>query len=69
MFDSLEAIDLDKLAEYMASLQDKEDGSFKGDFGGEVDARFSYCAISALKLLNKLDLIDVVLARDFLLKC
>eukprot|EP00356_Strombidium_inclinatum_P017075 CAMPEP_0170485150 /NCGR_PEP_ID=MMETSP0208-20121228/4477_1 /TAXON_ID=197538 /ORGANISM="Strombidium inclinatum, Strain S3" /LENGTH=98 /DNA_ID=CAMNT_0010758709 /DNA_START=294 /DNA_END=590 /DNA_ORIENTATION=+ len=53
----------------MASLQNREDGSFFGDHGGEVDARFSYCAISALKLLNKLDKIDVVKARDFLLKC
>jgi geranylgeranyl transferase type-2 subunit beta len=40
-----------------------------GDYGGEVDTRFSYCAVSALSLLNKLDLIDKVKARDFVLRC
>ena len=29
-----------------------------GDYAGEVDTRFSYSALSALKLLGKLDLID-----------
>ena len=47
MFDAVEEINLEKLAEYMASLQNK-DGSFSGDYAGEVDTRFSYCAISAL---------------------
>ena len=53
MFDSLDAIDTEKLADYMASLQNP-DGSFNGDYAGEVDTRFSYCAISALSLLDKL---------------
>ena len=52
----------------MASLQNK-DGSFSGYYGGEVDTRFSYCAVSALSLLNKLDKIDRVKARDFVLEC
>lgn len=52
----------------MAGLQN-EDGSFCGDYAGEVDTRFSYCAISALSLLNKLDKIDRVKARDFVLSC
>ena len=68
MFDSVHQIDLDKLAMYMASLQNT-DGSFNGDYAGEVDTRFSYCAISALKLLNKLHLIDKEKARDFILSC
>lgn len=46
-----------------------EDGSFKGDYAGEVDARFSYCAVSTLSLLNKLDLINKDKARDFILRC
>lgn len=52
----------------MASLQNP-DGSFSGDFAGEVDTRFSYCAVSALSLLGKLDQIDRLKARDFILKC
>ena len=53
MFDKVDAIDTDKLAEFVKSMQ-KEDGSFTGDYAGEVDTRFSYCAVSALSLLNKL---------------
>lgn len=45
----------------------KEDGSFMGDDNGEIDTRFSYCAVSALSLLNKLDSIDRVGARNFVL--
>lgn len=51
MFDDVNAIDTAKLVDYVVSLQ-KEDGSFRGDHGGEVDARFTYCAVSALSLLN-----------------
>ena len=40
-----------------ASLQNS-DGSFNGDYAGEIDTRFSYCAISGLSLLNKLDKIN-----------
>ena len=46
-----------------------EDGSFSGDYAGEVDTRFSYCAVSILSLLNSLDEIDRGLARDFVLSC
>lgn len=71
MFDGIDDLGqerLDKLAEYMASLQN-EDGSFSGDYGGEIDARFSYCAVSALSLLKGLDKIDKVKARDYVLRC
>ena len=40
-----------------------------GDYAGEVDTRFSYSALSALKLLGKLDLIDQKKARDYVLRC
>ena len=40
-----------------------------GDVWGEVDTRFSYSALSCLKLLGKLDLIDVDQAADFVLLC
>ena len=65
MFDEVDAIDLNKMATFIASHQ-KEDGSFKGDYAGEVDTRFSYSALSALKLLNKLDLIDRGKARTLM---
>jgi geranylgeranyl transferase type-2 subunit beta len=71
MFDSLDLLtdeNLNKLVNYFVTLQNS-DGSFNGDYAGEVDARFSYCAISALSLLNKLDSIDKIKARDFILKC
>jgi geranylgeranyl transferase type-2 subunit beta len=68
MFDALGEIDQQKTAQWVASLQN-EDGSFNGDKWGEVDTRFSYCAISALSLLNRLDLIDVNKAVEFILKC
>ena len=40
-----------------------------GDYGGEVDTRFSYSALSLLSLLGKLDLIDKIKARDYVLRC
>ena len=57
MFDAVDEINTEKLADFMASLQNP-DGSFNGDYAGEIDTRFSYCAISALSLLNKLDKIN-----------
>lgn len=68
MFDEIKEANLDKLGDYFASLQN-EDGSFNGDYAGEVDTRFSYCAISGLKVLGKLDTINREKARDFILKC
>ena len=41
-----------------AGLQ-RPDGSFQGDRWGEVDTRFSYCALSCLALLGRLDAVDV----------
>lgn len=56
------------MASFVASLQN-EDGSFKGDYAGEVDTRFSYSALSALSLLGRLDLINRAKARDYILSC
>lgn len=42
-----------KIASFVASLQ-QPDGSFAGDKWGEIDTRFSYCALSCLSLLNQL---------------
>ena len=41
---------VDKIAVFIGSLQN-EDGSFSGDCWGEVDTRFSYCALSSLALI------------------
>lgn len=56
------------------------DGSFNGDKWGEVDSRFSFCAIAALSLLGVIppdpnaDLqpvegVDLEMAVDYLVRC
>lgn len=42
----------------MASLQ-RPDGSFCGDAWGEVDTRFSYCALLCLSILGMTHVINV----------
>lgn len=80
IYDSLHVLDLEKTVKcahiptdsqiVISSLQTK-DGSFMGDKWGEVDVRFSYCAVAALSLLNKLDsnTIDVQKATEFVNQC
>ena len=41
----------------------------KGDVWGEIDTRFSYCGLSCLALLGKLDAINVKAATDFVARC
>lgn len=36
---------------------------------GEVDTRFSFCAVACLALLGRLDAIDVDKAVEFVLSC
>ena len=43
----------EKIIKYIVHLQ-QEDGSFAGDKWGEIDTRFTYCAVSALSLLGHL---------------
>lgn len=66
----LDRLDRDKTAAYIAGLQ-REDGSFAGDQWGEIDTRFSYCALSGLAILGRLDggLIDVEKATDYVGRC
>lgn len=52
----------------IASLQ-KSDGSFAGDSWDEIDTRFSYCAISSLSLLGRLDAIDTEKAAAYIHSC
>lgn len=52
----------------VSSLQ-QPDGSFWGDEWGETDTRFSYCALSVLWLLDRLDAIDVQQAARYVAAC
>lgn len=61
-------ISTEKVVSYIKSLQ-QADGSFYGDKWGEVDLRFSFCAIAALALLDKLQEIDIESAVNFIMKC
>ena len=50
MYDAVDTLNVDKLVEYVSGLQ-LADGSFQGDSWGEVDTRFSFCAVACLTLL------------------
>jgi len=52
-----ERLEKEKIAKFICKLQ-LEDGSFMGDEWGEVDTRFSYCALSSLSLLGFLHTSD-----------
>lgn len=62
--------DVDKIARYVSSLQ-KPDGSFVGDIWGELDTRFSYCALSALALLDRLNpaYVNIPAAIEYIARC
>jgi geranylgeranyl transferase type-2 subunit beta len=62
-------LDADRVVQFIKSLMNPKDGSFAGDEWGEIDTRFSYCAISCLSLLGRLDEIDLDLAVSFIDKC
>jgi geranylgeranyl transferase type-2 subunit beta len=68
--DALDRVDKEKVAAYVAALQ-QPDGSFVGDQWGEVDTRFSYCALNALALLgpSATARIDVPKAVEFVARC
>lgn len=54
IYDCLGEIDTDAIARYVSSLQ-QLDGSFFGDKWGEVDTRFSFCAVAILSLIVSID--------------
>jgi geranylgeranyl transferase type-2 subunit beta len=68
MYDALDRIDQGAVVAYVAALQ-QEDGSFSGDMWGEVDSRFSYCALLTLAILGRLDAVDVEKAADYIVSC
>ena len=65
--DSTNVTDINKVVEYVQSLQ--KDGFFAGDTWGKTDTRFSFCAMAILALLGKLDAINVEKAIEFVLSC
>jgi geranylgeranyl transferase type-2 subunit beta len=66
----LDKIDKAQVASYFASLQ-QTNGSFAGDEWGEIDTRFSYCALSGLSILGCLEsgVVDVGKACEFVASC
>lgn len=70
MYDELSVVDSELIVSYVAGLQ-QPDGSFAGDKWGEIDTRFSYCALSVLSLLGQLntDKIDLPKAIEFVARC
>ncbi|TDL16803.1 terpenoid cyclases/Protein prenyltransferase [Rickenella mellea] len=65
---ALDRLDVDRVTKYILSLQNPS-GSFSGDFFGETDTRFTYCAVSALSLVGKLGLLDIEKTVAHIRKC
>ncbi|GJQ77785.1 putative prenyltransferase and squalene oxidase repeat [Trypoxylus dichotomus] len=68
MYDKLDIIDVEGVVKYVAALQ-QPDGSFSGDKWGEIDTRFSFCAVATLSLLKSLEAIDIEKAVKFIESC
>ncbi len=69
LYDSLHILDKEKVIKFVAGLQ-QEDGSFAGDKWGEIDTRFSYCALSCLSILGSLndESVNVKKAVEFVVR-
>ena len=62
-------LDRDRVIEFILALQ-QPDGSWAGDKWGEIDTRFTYCALSSLSLLNALDRVaSMDQVADYILAC
>ena len=71
IYDELDTVDVEAAVKYVARLQ-QEDGSFTGDKWGEVDTRFSFCAVAILALTGRLwenCPIDIDKAVEFIISC
>lgn len=67
-YDAVSELDVEGIVGYVVGLQ-QSDGSFFGDTWGEVDTRFSFCAVAILALLGRLDAVNVSKAVDFVCSC
>ena len=63
-----ERLQTDRIVSFCVSLQ-QADGSFVGDAWGEVDTRFTYCALSTLSILGRLDAVRVEQAAAYICAC
>eukprot|EP00127_Corallochytrium_limacisporum_P005712 Clim_evm91s210 gene=Clim_evmTU91s210 len=68
MYEKLDLVNASKIAQSVAKLQ-QPDGSFIGDHWGEIDTRFSFCALATLALLKTPNVIDRMKAKEFVLNC
>lgn len=68
LLESESCIDVAGVVRYIQSLQNS-DGSFCGDQWGEVDTRFSFCAVACLKLLKRVDAVDATKSVEFVMRC
>ncbi|PXF43503.1 Geranylgeranyl transferase type-2 subunit beta [Gracilariopsis chorda] len=68
MYDKLHLIDADRVVANIAALQ-RPDGSFAGDKWGEIDTRFTYCALLCAAILRRSHLLDVPAAVRYVLRC
>ena len=66
--DGLDRIDPDETGAYVATLQ-QPNGSFAGDEWGEIDTKFTYCALSILSILKQKHRIDVPAAMHYVRQC
>jgi geranylgeranyl transferase type-2 subunit beta len=68
LYDALNLIDCEAIVAYVAALQ-QGNGSFAGDEWGEVDSRFSYCALLTLAILGRMDAVNLQTAVDYVMSC
>ncbi|KZT30164.1 rab geranylgeranyltransferase [Neolentinus lepideus HHB14362 ss-1] len=66
--DALDRVDIPRVVKFILSLQ-QPSGVFRGDSFGEVDTRFSYCAVSALSLLGHLHELNADLTVQYIRCC
>jgi geranylgeranyl transferase type-2 subunit beta len=57
------------IGDFIAGLQNRKTGTFRGDEWGEEDTRFLYGSLNALSLLGLLELVDVELAVEYIISC
>ncbi|KAI5302563.1 hypothetical protein KEM56_000569 [Ascosphaera pollenicola] len=67
--DALDEINTLKVGKFIADLQDRTTGAFRGDEWGETDTRFLYGALIALSLMHLTHLIDLPLAVEYIQSC
>jgi geranylgeranyl transferase type-2 subunit beta len=59
----------ERVIQFIVNRQQSSDGSFTGDAWGEVDTRFTYCALQSLALLQAVDRINVDAACAYVMAC